>query len=115
MDQPRNSAEDFGRAIARDPEDIESLLNRAILYRDLGEADKAVQDCGAVPAGTRTTHGRYQPRSWASPTPSEEHEGPLSDREGQNSGCPLEGVRRLSLVARPQLHHKADKPNLSQK
>ena len=36
--------EDFGRAIALDPENVESLRKRAMLYRDLGEPDKAVRD-----------------------------------------------------------------------
>ena len=36
--------EDFGQAIALDPENVESRRHRAILYRDLGEPEKAVRD-----------------------------------------------------------------------
>ena len=35
---------DFGRAIALDPDNIDSLRNRANLYRNLGEPDEAVRD-----------------------------------------------------------------------
>ena len=36
--------EDFGRSIALNPDNTEALRNRAILYCELGEADKAVKD-----------------------------------------------------------------------
>ena len=36
--------QDFGRAITLDPENVESLRQRAILYRELGEPDQAVRD-----------------------------------------------------------------------
>ena len=36
--------EDFGRAIALDPENVESRRKRAMLYRDLGEPERAVRD-----------------------------------------------------------------------
>ena len=39
---------DFGRAIALDPEDIDSLRNRAIMYLELGEPEKAVRDYDEV-------------------------------------------------------------------
>ena len=38
------TGDDFGRAIALDPDSIDSLRNRANLYRNLGEPDKAVRD-----------------------------------------------------------------------
>ena len=44
LGEPQREVEDFGRAIALDPDNIESLRNRAILNRSLGELDKAVQD-----------------------------------------------------------------------
>ena len=44
MDELQEALEDFGQAIALDPDNIESLRNRASLYRDLGEPDKAVRD-----------------------------------------------------------------------
>ena len=40
--------EDFGRAVALDPEDIDSLRNRAVMYLELGEPDKAVRDYDEV-------------------------------------------------------------------
>ena len=40
--------EDFGRVIVLDPDNIESLRNRAVLYLDLGEPDKAVRDYDEV-------------------------------------------------------------------
>ena len=40
--------EDFGRAIALDPENVEALRHRATLYRELGEPDKAVRDYDAI-------------------------------------------------------------------
>ena len=36
--------EDFGQAIALDPENVEALRHRATLYRELGEPDKTVRD-----------------------------------------------------------------------
>ena len=44
LDEFQKALEDFGRAIALDPEDVESLRNRAIMYLELGEPEKAVQD-----------------------------------------------------------------------
>ena len=40
--------EDFSRAIALDPENVESLRNRALLYCELGEPDRAVRDYDAI-------------------------------------------------------------------
>ena len=44
----RLAVEDFGRAIALDPDDIGSLRNRAILYREVGKPEKAVRDYDEV-------------------------------------------------------------------
>ena len=44
LGEPHRAVEDLRRAIALDPDNIESLRNRAMLYRNLGEPDKAVRD-----------------------------------------------------------------------
>ena len=48
LGEPLRAVEDFGRAIALDPDDISSLRNRAILYRETGEPEKAVRDYDEV-------------------------------------------------------------------
>ncbi len=48
LDAFQKALEDFGRAIALDPEDIDSLRNRAVMYLELGEPEKAVQDYDEV-------------------------------------------------------------------
>ena len=48
LGNPRLAIEDFGRAIALDPDNVESLRNRAILYQDLGEPEQAVRDYDEV-------------------------------------------------------------------
>ena len=40
--------EDFSRAIAMDPENVESLRNRAVLYCELDEPERAVRDYDAI-------------------------------------------------------------------
>ena len=37
--------EDFGRAIALDPANVDAQRHRAMVYLGLGEPDKAVADC----------------------------------------------------------------------
>ena len=44
LDELQKALEDFSQTITLDPENIESLRNWAILHRDLGKPDKAVQD-----------------------------------------------------------------------
>ena len=44
LGEPEKAVEDFGKAIALDPDNIESLRYRAVLYRELGEPEKAVRD-----------------------------------------------------------------------
>ena len=42
--EPGRAVEDFGRAIALDPNDVQSLRNRAMAYINLGNPEKAIVD-----------------------------------------------------------------------
>ena len=43
LGEPLSAVEDFGKAIALEPDDISSLRNRAILYKETREPEKAVR------------------------------------------------------------------------
>ena len=66
--------EDFGRAIALDPENVESRRKRAALYRDLGEPDRAVRDYDEII--------RLEPND---PSVREERELAVAESEGEGS------------------------------
>ena len=66
--------EDFGRAIALDPDNVESLRKRAIIYRELGEPERAVRDYDEII--------RLEPND---PSVREERELAVAEAEGEGS------------------------------
>ena len=93
--------EDFGRAIALEPDNIESLRNRAILYRELGEPDKAVRDYDEIirlePNDTSVREERQQAVAEAAGREAEPAAEPTPCKRTRGRPAPMRRRSPLSL------------------